>query len=185
MKLIKNIVAKEGIDSRRLQPYLSQSYSIYYLNYTLGDTKYPGCTDFDSGTKYYRIIFPFDSFITDTIEITTYAGYRYPMKIDIQGTGDRQNFVHLAHETAAHICSTYSTNPTVDCLNATSMKVKIPKDVYKGFKIVLDGNDIQGTYQLCIGKFEIYGSFVKERNTCKQRYNTFKFRLLAFILITK
>ena len=185
MKLVKNIVSKEGIYSKRVQPLFSQSYYPYYFNNTLINNNIAGCTYVDYSTnKYYSIIFPFDSFITDTIEITTYPGYRYPMKIDIQGTGDRQNFYHLANETGDHLCSSYSTNTISDCQVKTSLKIKIPKDVYKGFKIILDGKDNRDSYQLCIGEFEVYGTFVKERMTCNQNYCNNRTHFFVLIVLT-
>ena len=182
MKLIKSIVSKEGNNSKRIIPFITQLLREYYANNTLNDLKNSACSVLDAGTKYYSIIFPFDSFITDRIEITTYPGFRYPLKIDIQGTGDRVNFVHLAYETADNICSSYSTKPNVECGSVTPLIVKIPKDVYKGFKIVLVGKDNRNTEQLCIGKFEIFGSFVKEKITCYQMRYCNRFLLNVFLL---
>ena len=188
MRIIDSIVNKEGIDSKRIQTYVKNQLSDYYKStYSLIESFNSSCSSFNDKSNYYQILFPYDTIISNAIEITSYKGYRYPLKISIQGTGDRTNFVHLVYETADNICKSYSTQPKIDCLETTTTRIKIPKDVYKGFRVALADKDIQGTYQICIWKIEIYGSFVREAPTCmhKHRNTLFPFAVLLLLYAKK
>ena len=103
-------------------------------------------------------------------------GTRFPKSVKIQGTKNIHDYYDLISQTGP-LCTT--TDKDNECLTDENQTFNVQYDRYKGFRIVLNGEDSRNTYQLCIYRFEIYGSFYNPI-TCKKFYF---FDVIKFILI--
>ena len=177
MKLVQSVVEKETPNTNRIIPYINDQHYYYYSRNSIDpNQRNASCTTPESDDPYYTIIYPYDYFYAENIQITFYSYYRFPTSIIIQGTDDLNHFHDILPPTDEVFC-----NKTVsgECLVSKAYTFPIPIRLYRGFKILLNGQDSKGTSQLCIGKFEIEGLFVKKPFTCRQSFHLFSKSLLC------
>ena len=169
MRLVESIVSKETLSTTRIIPYINDVLSTTQYNATNAlDPEQPNaaCTSYESTNPYYSIIFPYDYFYAEKIEITFKSGHRFPKNITIQGTNNLVDFHDIFWKSKV-FCE---ENSFKNCKSTSKYTYDIPIKLYRGFKIKLIGKDNQQTTQLCIGAFEIEGLFIKPPIICKKSF---------------
>ena len=192
MKIIKHIVQNEGLSTKRVYPYISdvlfQLNAYYFANYSIileeliTDSTLATCSPEVRNTNpYYQIVFPYDTVLADTIEVTTFKGYRYPKSVRIQGTQNFVDYFDIVQNSPALCTVPDSYN---QCNWVENVSVSILKNRYRGFKIYMNGADSIGTTQLCIGHFEVLGSLIHKCSS-KREIKCILFVYIFVFLINK
>ena len=190
MKIINYIVTTEGINTERIDPFITNihkgSLGVHYPNYSISlNNTIATCSGSNlvDDIQYYQIDFPLDTITTNKLEILTFKGVRFPLSTRLKGTKNGKTYFTLIEDSGPFCTERDNQN---QCKEDTYKYFNFNMDKFKGFRIEMNGKDSKDSHQLCIGRIEIYGDFFflcsipKQKNSLVSLYLSL---IIAIIII--